>query len=88
MLLEDEDEDPNKAPRNGIVGIDLSATGRRAGRSGDAGNVLRVALEKALNVRTRKGNEGRRMEIFIVVEVLSISKEYMVVRRVAKCSAN
>jgi len=44
MLL--EDEELNNAPRNGIVGIDRTAVGRRAGRQG-AGAALNVVFENA-----------------------------------------
>jgi hypothetical protein len=44
MFLDDE-EVPNRAPRNGM-GIDLSAVDRRAGLR-DAGEALRVTFENA-----------------------------------------
>jgi len=57
------DEDENRAPRKGIVGIDLRAIGRSdAGRRDAACGVARkVALEKAKSVRTTDGKDGRRM---------------------------
>lgn len=45
-MLFDEEEDPNKAPKKGIVGIERIAVGRSAGRRG-AGATLNVVLEKA-----------------------------------------
>lgn len=61
-MLFDEDV-PNSAPRKGMVGIDRTAVGRSAGRSG-AGAALKVVFENAYRVRMNCGSDGRRMKMF------------------------
>ena len=61
MSLVEDDE--KRAPRKGIVGIDLRTVGRRVAGRRDASGVgtRRVVFEKAKSVRITFGNDGRRM---------------------------
>lgn len=55
IVDEVDEEDPNKAPRNGIPDMDRSGTGRRAAKDAVNGAPGRVKLEKVWKTAERKG---------------------------------
>ena len=66
----DEEDVPKKAPRKGMLGRPSFAVGRRAGLNG-GGATLKVAFEKAWNVRTMFGKEGKRMDVYMQASEVS-----------------
>ena len=60
-----DEEDENRDPKRGMLGIDLRAVGLRAGRSG-AGAARNVVLLSAKSVRMKLLKTGRRIDIVIV----------------------
>ena len=60
-----DEEDENRDPKRGMLGIDLRAVGLRAGRSG-AGAARNVVLLSAKSVLMKLLKAGRRIDIVVV----------------------
>lgn len=65
IVDEVDEEDPNKAPRNGIPDMDRSGTGRRGAKDAVDGAPGRVKLEKVWKIAEMKGlNRMGGMELY------------------------